>query len=873
MPSGVVTFLFTDIEGSTRRWESDADAMRAALAAHDRVLRQAIEAHGGFMFKHTGDGMCAAFASPRAAVDAAIDAQRALELPVRMGIATGEADLRDGDYFGTVLNRVARLMAAGHGGQVLVAESTAGLVSDVELVSLGSRRLRDVANPITIHQLQAPGLRAEFPPLRTLDGVPGNLRPSVTGLFGREKQVADTEVAVRSHRVVTVTGVGGVGKTRLAVEVATRLAAEFPDGVWLFELAAVTDEAAVPDAVASVLGITQQPGKTMTESVASALEGRVRLLVFDNCEHLLEASGYLMDRIVAECPTVKILATSRQGLGVADEQICAVPALDRRPAVDLFVARAASIGSTVDPNDAAAHEICRRLDGIPLAIELAASRMASMSTAEIRDRLDDRFKLLVGSRRNLERHQTLRHAVAWSHDLLGDDEKLLLARCSVFAGGFDLSSASVIAELADEYETLAHLDALVRKSLINVDRSSGHTRYSMLETIRQYAEEQLLAGGRADHTRMRHARLYAHRETDILSLWDGPRQRESYEWYAAELPNLRVAFRCAADAGDVDLAANVVILAGFLGIWVESYEPASWAEELLEVVSEAGHPRLASLYLAASMCNFAGRVQDAIRFLEAAHSVLRTEGESSSVEMIGPLGGAYLAVGRPDAWVELCRARLAEAPDRHAFTAGSLAMALRSNNEEDEAVAAVDGLIEIAEATGNPAALSYALIAYGAALQEADPPRSLMAVRRGMRVAQASGVRANESILAMSLCKYETDHGEPIAALDGAEVAIRNYHDSGNVAVMCVPLANLAYLLGRLGQHGPAATILGYGFTPMVAVTIPGMDQSIAALREVLGAETYEELAARGKAMSLSEIVAFAYDQIEQARAQLEPST
>src|ERR1700739_1926444 len=238
-PSGVVTFLFTDVEGSTRRWEADADAMRAALAAHDEVLRKAIEAHGGWLFKHTGDGVCAAFASPRSAVDAAVAAQRELELPVRMGIATGEAELRDGDYFGAVLNRAARVMAAGHGGQILVAESTAGLLGGVDLVNLGPRRLRDVPMPVGVFQVQAAELRAEFPPLRALDTTAGNLRPATTSLIGRESEVAEIEAAVKAHRLVTLTGVGGVGKTRLALEVAAHLADEFPDGVWFFALAGV----------------------------------------------------------------------------------------------------------------------------------------------------------------------------------------------------------------------------------------------------------------------------------------------------------------------------------------------------------------------------------------------------------------------------------------------------------------------------------------------------------------------------------------------------------------------------------------------------------------------------------------------------------
>src|SRR6201994_2719414 len=495
-PSGVVTFLFTDVEGSTRRWEADADAMRVALAAHDEVLRTAIEGHGGWLFKHTGDGVCAAFASPRSAGDAAVAAQRELELPVRMGLANPAGALRGACYLGAALNRAARVMAAGHVDQILVAESTAGLLGGVDLVNLGPRRLRDVPMPVGGFQVQAAGLRAEFPPLRALDTTPGNLRPATTSLIGRESEVADIEAAVKTHRLVTLTGVGGVGKTRLALEVAVHLADEFPDGVWFFELAAVTDPAAIPDAVAAVLGITQQPGRTVRESVAAALEGRMRLLVIDNCEHVLDAAADLIEAILTHSATVRVVATSGEGLGVAQEQVWPVPSLDvgagiDSAAVSLFVERARGVAPSFamvnGDESAAAVEICQRLDGIPLAIELAASRMASMTASEVRDRLDQRFRLLVGSRRGLERHHTLRHAVAWSYDVLADTEKTVLERCSVFAGGFDLQSACAVAgsDDLDEYAILDLLDALVRKSLLFAVRSGGWIRYSMLETIRQ----------------------------------------------------------------------------------------------------------------------------------------------------------------------------------------------------------------------------------------------------------------------------------------------------------------------------------------------------------------------------------------------------
>src|SRR5246500_1493077 len=671
-PSGVVTFLFTDIEGSPRRWEADASAMRAALLTHDEALRSAIEGHRGFVFKHTGDGVCAAFGSPMAAVDAAVAAQRSLELPVRMGLATGEAELRDGDYFGAVLNRAARVMAAGHGGQILLAESTAGLLSGVDLLDLGPRRLRDVPAPVGVFQVRAADLRTEFPPLQALDTTPGNLRPATTSLIGRESEVTEIEAAVKAHRLVTLTGVGGVGKTRLAVEVAARRADEFPDGVWFFDLAAVTDPAAVPDAVASVLGITQQPGKNVAESVAIALEGRVRLLVVDNCEHVVDSVADLVEAILAASSTVTILATSREGLGVSEEQLWRVPSLDVNPgtesaAVNLFLDRARSVVSDFSLAQSgeadAVVEICRRLDGIPLAIELAASRMAAMTAGEVCDRLDQRFRLLVGSRRGLERHQTLRHAVAWSYDHLADAEKTLLERCSVFAGGFDLQSACAVTGSDDDFATLDLLDALVRKSLLVADRSSGRTRFSMLETIRQFAEEQLAASGAASEVRAAHARYFAGREADIMALWDSPRQREAYDWFTTELANLRTAFRWAADQGDLDVAAGIATYAAWVGFQTENYEPSGWAEELIEPARAADHPRLATVYAVASLCYLTGRLDDGVRYTDAAQMVLAERRDVLPSIFDGMIGGAYTYIGQPERWIAWCRAQLQHGPD------------------------------------------------------------------------------------------------------------------------------------------------------------------------------------------------------------------
>jgi predicted ATPase len=875
-----VTFLFTDVEGSTRRWEADAEQMRAALVAHDDVLRKAIEAHGGWLFKHSGDGVCAAFGSPRSAVDAAVAAQRALELPVRMGLATGEAELRAGDYFGAVLNRAARVMAAGHGGQILLADSTAGLLGGVDVIDLGPRRLRDLPTPLAVFQVRAEGLRTDFPPLRALDVSPGNLRPPVSSLIGRESEAGEVQAAVKAHRLVTLTGVGGVGKTRLAVEVAGRLVDEFPDGVWFFELAAVTDPAAVPDAVAAVLGITQQPGRSVAQSVAAALEGRVRLLVFDNCEHVLDAAADLIEAILAASATTKMVATSREGLGIADERLWPVPSLDVGAGVDsaavaLFVERAQHVSPRFTVGDdgeaAAVVEICRRLDGIPLAIELAASRMAAMTASEVRDRLDQRFRLLVGSRRGLERHQTLRHAVAWSYDHLDDAEKVLLERCSVFAGGFDLESACAVMGSDDDFATLDLLDALVRKSLLVADRSSGRTRFSMLETIRQFAEEQLVAGSEASEIRAAHSRYFAGREADVRALWDSPRQRAAYDWFTLELANLRTAFRWAADQGDLDVAARVASYAGFLGVMVQTLEPIAWAEELIEPARAVDHPRLAFLYVIASQCFRTGRIEAAVGYSDAGQIVLAGGGGDALPDGFeGMLGMSYFAIGQPERLAEWCRAQLARRRDTHVAIRAWLVYALAVAGCGGEAMDSADGLIEAAEATGNPLLLAAALTAYGLAFRDADPVRALNAMRRGLVIAQDSGNRSIASALAPFLARLEAEHGATVSAFDHLTLAIRNYHNAGDTTTIRVPMALLAALFDRLGRYEPAATIAGFALSPLTAAGLPEITTAIAHLREVLGEATYESLAHKGETMTTTAMATYAYDQIDSARTELE---
>ena len=521
--SDPATFLFTDVEGATLLWEDHAPDVEAALDRHDTILRAAFADHGGHVFASDGDGFGAVFAGPQDAVEAAVAAQQALaaetwpgdlRLRARMGLETGTARERDGSYLGPVPNRAARIMAAAHGGQVLIGARTAALLNGVDLVDLGDHRLPDLPRAERLFQVIIDGAPAQFPAPRTRDAQRGNLPMPTTSLIGREQILGDLMELVRAHRLVTLTGVGGVGKTRLSVEVGTSLADEHPDGVWMVELAPLTDPTAVPDAIATTLGITPKAGTPLLETLADALSGRRALIVLDNCEHVVDVVAETVRELLARVTTLRVLATSREAIDVPGEQrrLLLPLTLDggmSSPAVTLFVERARALQSRIDfaePDTAAAVvEICRSLDGLPLGIELAAARMISMSPIDIRDRLGDRFRVLTSSPRVPRRQQTLRDVVAWSYDLLNDDERALLCATAVFAGGFDLAAITDVFGSDDDLVVLDLIDSLVRKSLVVADNAVGTGRYLVLETIRQFVEDELAASGSIDAMRDRHA--------------------------------------------------------------------------------------------------------------------------------------------------------------------------------------------------------------------------------------------------------------------------------------------------------------------------------------------------------------------------------
>ena len=881
-PTGTLTFLMTDIEASTRRWEEQPDEMRIALARHDATLREAIEAHGGWAFKHTGDGMTAAFAAARPAIQAAIAAQRLLELPVRMGVCTGEADLRDDNYFGPALNQTARIMAAAHAGQVLVAAVTAAIAYDADFLDLGEHRLRDLSQAQRLYQVRAEGLKEKFPALQTLNARPGNLPVQATSFLGREDELAAVAEMLGRVRLLTLTGVGGVGKTRLALQLAAELSPEYPDGTWLVELAAVGDPSATGHAVAGTLGITQQPGMTIEQSIATTLSRRGLLLVLDNCEHLIEAVASLAHEIVTHCPEVRVLATSREALMVEGEQIWPVPSLGFRegvasPAVALFVERARAVAPRFELGADAdlISEICRRLDGIPLAIELAAARIRAMSPAQIHDRLDERFRILTGgSRRGLERHQTLRQAVQWSYDLLAGTERQLLARCSVFAGGFTLEAAEQVAtgSAAEPVDMLDLLDSLIRKSLVTVERSGNATRYGLLETIRQFAEEQLAATGESEVTRRRHALFFIADSDAHFQIWRGPQQVAAHRWFEREIDNLRVAFRWAVERDEVELAAQLASNLGDMGRFQQREEVAGWAGEILPAARRIRHRRLPVLLTWATSSAWAfGRMAEAKPYGEESISLAGNREFEPFVWAYGDL--AFIAAYEGDLdrallLVQTGAADEADFHDRMCLAHVSYFMAVR---DPKEARAAADDMLAAVEVGGSPVSIAVALLGKGRAFAEVDPAIAQATFDRALALARTSGNRMLEALIIPEIAALQAWDGNLVHALASFSQLLNQWQGVAELMLVSHGMGGLVALLGRLGRNEAAATLLGaIDGTFRANPFVKEYPEALRRCRETLGDIIFEKMRRRGATMSFHEATDYAQQEIRQVLGELD---
>jgi predicted ATPase/class 3 adenylate cyclase len=585
LPSGTVTFLYTDIEGSTKLAQEYPEEWETLRAKHDAILREAIGSNSGYVFQVVGDGFCATFHTPKDGFHAAIDAQRKLQtenwgtipIKVRMGIHTGEAEAHDNEYLGYLtISLVQRLMSAGHGGQILLSHATENLLrghlpQDISLLDLGEHKFKDIFQLVHVFQVIVPELQKEFPALGALDVFPNNLPIQLTSFIGRERELAEVKQLLSNTRLLTLTGPGGTGKTRLSLQIAQEVLPEFTNGVWLVELAPLTDPSLLPQTIASVFALREIPNTPLLDLLTNYLRAKQLLLILDNCEHLIETCAKLSADLLHACPQLKIIASSREALGMSGETVYRVPSLSlpdpaqvtreaivNTESIQLFVERAMAVQShfvLTDSNASAATQICHRLDGIPLALELAAARIAVFSLEEIASRLDDRFRLLTGgSRTALERHQTLRALIDWSYDLLSDDERRLFRQLSVFAGGWRFEGAEAVCA---DLDVLKLLTQLVNKSLVMVDEQGERTRYRLPETVRQYARDKLLESGDAEQVRDRHLDFFLHFAEEAEPKLRSGEQLVWLDRLQTEHDNLRTALGWSLESGKSDGALQL----------------------------------------------------------------------------------------------------------------------------------------------------------------------------------------------------------------------------------------------------------------------------------------------------------------------------
>lgn len=692
-PTGLSAFLFTDVEGSTRLWEDHTDTMRVALEHHDAIMRAAIEGHDGYVFSTAGDAFAAAFHSPSAAVRAAIEMQQglaahpweeAVEIRVRIGIHVGEANERDGDYFGPTLNRGARLMSAAHGGQLVISQITKEMCEDeawaTQLVDLGRHQFKDLSAPEQVWQITVPGGATDFAPLRTIDRRVTNLPVQLTEFIGRHAEREEVAAHVANARLVTLRGLGGMGKTRLSLQVAADLFSDFPDGVWFVQLAPVREPDAVPFALTEALGIPAI-GRPALDAAVDSVGQSSTLIVLDNCEHVLDAATDLVGELLRQCPNVRVIATSRMSLNLAGEILYNLLPLEggsqRSPAVELFVQRARAANPGLDFDDqryATISDLCDHLDRVPLAIELAAARTRSMTPEDISDRLDQRFRLLRAKAGVDDRHQRLIDTVEWSFSHLDVDEQLLFCQLSVFAGTFSLEAVQAVCadDDVDEFDIIDQLEGLVDQSMMIADLSGSTTRYALLETMRMFGHEKL-----GDHNDLaaRHAQYFAdtvraHAVACFTTEEAKARNNIDLIW-----DDLRAAWTYARDARDVDLACALTGHLTYEVMWRSRMEASIWAQSVLdfaEVESAAPIDRIGLLTTAAAGLMHSDKAETARAHVAQARAMLPELDVAELDHRVLAVTSILFFTGNLPEGVELCSElmqRIDAPADSHRLTA------------------------------------------------------------------------------------------------------------------------------------------------------------------------------------------------------------
>jgi predicted ATPase/class 3 adenylate cyclase len=897
LPTGTVTFLFSDIEGSTKRWETHPEEMECALARHDALVRGAVETHGGYVFKTIGDAFCAAFATAPDAIAAALEAQRTLQgedfstvegLCVRMALHAGASTERDGDYFGPTVNRVARLLAIAHGGQVLISSAAVDLSHgeippQSSLRDLGFARLKDLTASEHVWQLDITGLSNEFPPLRSLDALPNNLPIARTSFVGRELDASQVKELLTHHRLLSLVGSGGVGKTRLAQQVGADLLDRYPDGVWFVDFAPITDPELVCSVVAQALGMTQQAGRRIDEAIPHWLKRKTLLVILDNCEHMLGPVAALVASVLNTAADVRVLATSRQALNVAGEVVHRVPSLSvpenvadlRREdalhygAIALFVDRATAADTRfvlTDDMVPIVAGICRHLDGIPLAIELAAARVKVLSIPNLAQRLNERFKILTGGSRDLlPRQKTLSALIDWSYNLLTAQEQQLFTRLGIFAGGFSLDAVTAVygGDGLDEIKSFDLLASLADKSLVVADTSGEFERYRLLESTAAYALDKLALGERARLAR-RHAEYYRVQA-------DAADERDStgstLAWIASvdlELDNYRAALEWALTQGN-DAVVGGAIAGALSRLWYAgglAVEGRYWIGLALERVSDAEHPRIAAkLWLTLSYFSSGKREHDAaersMQLYESLGDVLRAARARRSLafalHQMGRRDEARDEIARALTALRACGDKLGVAHGLNVqasieWARGDLHTARELYAQGLAASKALGDDAAAAVVLNNMAELDFA---------DGHPEQALRFVSEALEINVRSKDSRNIALAHNSSAAFRIALGDLTGARASAREALRWARQAGVELSTAISLQHLAVLSGLSGDPRRAATLLGYVDAQYRELGIEreatekkGCDALLTMLREQLSEDEIANLAARGAAWS-----------------------